>query len=721
MGDPIVHKPSPASPSFDRGRNQLRGATQPVVEHLEGRRMLYAGQLDAAFGTGGITKAPLGATKQFNDTVVLGDGRILAAGTGAGGSSGIDFTVARFTASGALDGTFGGGDGIVHTDFFGRDDVAKTVALVAGGKFIVGGTVGTVDGPLIVVARYNADGTLDTTFGTAGRASVRISGSDAFADLAVQSDGKVVVLGDTAGTAQTKRDLALVRFNADGSPDTTFGGGDGVATSDPSGSRFHVSRDDAARGLAIQSTGRIVVLAVGDGFTGTASGYTSDGTLDATFGIGGVHWEALPTSWDVDGDVVLAPDDSLLFSYTTGHYYRPFLGTRRIAADGSSLGGPFPPLPNYPQWPTWTREDGPVNFDADYVKALDVVWLPDGTYLQCGTIDGRFFVVRYLANGYYDSGFGAGGIAAVDLGGSTDMPDAARAMTMTADGKILLAGTFADGHQAAIVQLHADDFAGGAAAPRPWPFFFYDDQVTTNTDGVMRITGTAGDDRIWIEPYSNTSFAVHAFEGEGFENGSTSTMTLEGVAGVPVTRIVINGMGGNDRIWIAGGWGDLPVEIWGGAGNDTIIGGPRNDTIFGNLGKDHLEGGGGNDLLHGNGGHDRVIGNLGADRIFGDAGLDLLESGPGADRLFGGIDGDTIAGGAGPDTMYGEHGADTMTGGGGVDRAFNVAPMDTVLNVPIVSATTVSPPTSASTLLLQARVASVFRTLEGDEATSELL
>jgi uncharacterized delta-60 repeat protein len=712
MGDPIVHKPSPASPSFNRVRNQLRRAAQPVVEHLEGRRMLYAGQLDAAFGTGGITKAPLGATKQFNDTVVLGDGRILAAGTGVGGSTGIDFTVARFTTSGALDSTFGGGDGIVHTDFFGRDDVAKTIELVAGGKFVVGGTVGTPDGPTMLVARYNADGTLDTTFGTAGRASIRLSGSDAFADLAVQPDGKIVVLGDTAGTEQTKRDLALIRFNADGSPDTSFGSGDGIMTADPIG-MFYASQADAARSVALQSNGRIIVFARGNDFNLSISAFTPDGaSYDTGFNRHGLIVEA--DQWqDVDGDVIVAPDDSVVISHTTGNYQRPFLGKRIYAANGRSWVPTEPaPATPFPLLPNWTREDGWPHFDADYAWGLDVVLQSDGKLLQSGTINGRFCVVRYLASGYLDTGFGAGGIATVDLGGETDMPDAAYAIALTADGQILLAGTYADGHQAAIVRLHAASPAvGNLPAPRAWPLIRYDvEHVTINTDNVLRIVGTESDDEIYVGKYDT-------YTGDGIRADEFAFS----LSGVNIQSVLINGKGGNDRIWVKDGWGLLPIEIWGGAGNDTIIGGPRNDTIFGNLGKDYIEGGGGHDLLHGNGGHDRIVGNLGADRIFGDAGLDLLESGPGADRLFGGIDGDTIAGGAGPDTMYGEHGADTMTGGGGVDRAFNVAPMDTVLNVPIVSATTVSPPTSSGALLLQARVTSAFRTLEGDDAIDELL
>lgn len=696
---------SSVSRARDRVQHQLGRATRPVIECLEDRRMLYAGQIDAAFGMDGATKAPLGATKQINDMVVLVDGQILTVGTGIGGANGVDFTIARFAASGALDETFGGGDGIVHTDFFGRDDVAKTLAVVADGKFIVGGTVSTPNGPLMVVARYNDNGSLDTTFGTDGRASVRLSGSDAFADLVVQPDGKIVVLGDTAGTAETKRDLALVRFNADGSLDSTFGGGDGVVTVDPIG-MFYASQADAARSVALQSNGRIIAFARGTDFNWSISAYTADGMLDSTFNRHGLIVEA--DLWkDLDGDVIIAPDDSVVVSHTTGNYQRPFLGKRLYAANGRSWVPTEPaPATPFPQLPDWTREDGWPHFDADYAWGLDVTMQPDGKILQAGTINGRFCVVRYLQSGYLDTSFGAGGIATVDLGGETDMPDAAYAIALTADGQILLAGTYADGHQAAIVRLHATNPAvGDAPAPRAWPLIRYDVQhVTINTDDVLRIVGTEGDDDIYVDWGQYAGQYPDPIGADGF------SFTL---SDKNIRSVLINGMGGNDRIWIKDNWSLLPLEIWGGAGNDTIIGGPRNDTIFGNLGKDYIDGGAGNDLLHGNGGHDNVVGNVGHDRVFGDAGRDLLESGPGADRVFGGIDHDIVAGGAGPDTMYGEHGGDTITGGGGYDRAFHVSVLDTVLNVPVVSDTTVSPVVASGNPLMGPSIIPATRLLSG--------
>src|SRR5262245_684540 len=135
-------------------------------------------------------------------------------------------------ADGDLDTTFGSG-GIVITDF-GGDDVANAVALQSDGKIVAAGRTLFGGVSSFALGRYNSDGSLDTTFGTVGKVTTDSLG-DAFA-LSIRSDGKIVVAG---GRTQSPSTFVLARYNSDGSLDTTFGAGGKVVRTDFSG--FHVA------------------------------------------------------------------------------------------------------------------------------------------------------------------------------------------------------------------------------------------------------------------------------------------------------------------------------------------------------------------------------------------------------------------------------------------------------------------------------------------------
>src|SRR5205085_7009018 len=151
------------------------------------------------------------------------------------------------------------------------------VAITADNKLIVGGSVGNGTKNLFGLTRLNSDCSLDLTFGGGdGLATLDFGTSADLISLALTGDGKIVAVGK-AGTA-TGTDWAVARFNADGSPDTTFSG-DGMTTTDFFGF------GDTAYGVDVQPDGKIVA-------TGTASGvttqmavvrYSVDGSLDASF------------------------------------------------------------------------------------------------------------------------------------------------------------------------------------------------------------------------------------------------------------------------------------------------------------------------------------------------------------------------------------------------------------------------------------------------------
>jgi len=175
---------------------------------------------------------------------IQGDGRIVAAGWCCIDNS-RDFALIRYNTDGSLDTTFDG-DGRVRTDF-GGNDTGQGVAIQGDGKIVAAGFAGF---GAVALARYNADGSLDPTFGGDGMVTREPGGANA---VAIQRGGKIVTAGSGA-------DFVVDRYNIDGSIDTTFGG-DGRVSTDFAGSSDH------SNAVAIQADGKIV--AAGTAFVGT--------------------------------------------------------------------------------------------------------------------------------------------------------------------------------------------------------------------------------------------------------------------------------------------------------------------------------------------------------------------------------------------------------------------------------------------------------------------
>ena len=186
----------------------------------------------------------------------------------------IFFAVAVTAAPGDLDTTFDG-DGKVTTNFTAGDDVARGVAIQSDGKIVTAGSAGNT--PDFALARYNTDGSLDITFDGDGKVTTDIFFGDSAHGVAIQSDGKIVAVGDSV-------DFALARYNADGSLDTTFDGDGKVTTSFTAG-------EARARGVAIQADGKIVAVGevgVNPNLDFALARYNADGSLDTTFGVNGL-------------------------------------------------------------------------------------------------------------------------------------------------------------------------------------------------------------------------------------------------------------------------------------------------------------------------------------------------------------------------------------------------------------------------------------------------
>lgn len=285
-----------------------------------------AGMLDPSFGSSGVVTTALGTSAAAEGLVLQSDGKIVAvggAGMQSGGSYSDDFALARYNPDGSLDGSFGSG-GLVQAP----TGTALAAALQPDGKIVAGGTLYFNQ---FRVARYNTDGTLDAGFGSGGVVTTQVGTSgDDFAALLLQPDGKLVAGGASSNGGHTV--FTVVRYNADGSLDTSFGSGGVVTTPVGVG-------DSSILGLALEADGKIV--AAGNAFNGSAvvralARYTANGSLDSTFGSGGLVTTPLVGGQGVGGGPIeLQPDGKIVSVGTTWNGTRNEFAVARYAPDGS--------------------------------------------------------------------------------------------------------------------------------------------------------------------------------------------------------------------------------------------------------------------------------------------------------------------------------------------------------------------------------------------------
>jgi uncharacterized delta-60 repeat protein len=300
-------------------------------------------------------------------------------------------------STGYLDRTFSD-DGKVLTDVAG-DDTGEAVAVQADRKVVVAGT--THGGTDIALVRYNTDGTLDPSFDGDGIVITDVSGDDAAFAVAIQGDGRIVVGGFTDDGVSA----ALVRYDTDGTLDSTFGGGDGIATiSAGTGAVF--------LGIAIQSDDSIVATGMGN-FTGFFGGdallarIDSSGVPDASFGSGdGITTKKIGFGGITSG-VGVQPDGAIVVVGTS----LSITGNENVAVLRFDSSGSLD---------TTFGGDGIVKTDAAAGPdaGSDVALISDGSIVAIGSSSYEYgLLVGYNADGTLNSGFGTGGIVQTELGG----------------------------------------------------------------------------------------------------------------------------------------------------------------------------------------------------------------------------------------------------------------------------------------------------------------
>jgi len=313
--------------------------------------------------------------------------------------------------------SFRAGDGTVFTDV-GSSDVAFSAALQPDGKVVFAGySSGGINLDFALV-RYNADGSLDDSFGNGGMVTTDLERETNEArSIKIQNDGKLIVGGYTYSS--DTHDFALVRYNTDGSLDTSFGTG-GIVITD-------FGDSDWLWSTAIQVDGKIVI----GGYTESLdvdrfvlARYSIDGTLDQAFGNGGIVTTEVDSGASYGYSVAIQPDGKILLAGEAFRANQYDFALVRYNSNGSLDNG--------------FGTNGKVLVDIGFQdKTGSMVVQPDGKIVVAGRDVSDFVILRFNIDGTLDSAFGNGGKVITDFGG---MSDYAYSVMLQSDGKIIAAG-----------------------------------------------------------------------------------------------------------------------------------------------------------------------------------------------------------------------------------------------------------------------------------------
>ena len=439
------------------------------------------GDLDTSFDGDGIVITDNNSnTESIADLAVQPDGKIIAVGTSYPSAT-LQAVVVRYNPDGSLDSTFGtGGKAFIPTIS------PSSVALQPDGKIVVGGSyfVGLLGGEFPIydffVGRLNSNGSLDTTFNGTGKLVLDLSGgSDVANSVKIQPDGKILLAGSSNQTTIGANDYAIVRFNPDGSFDTTFDGDGRVFTTiTPQGTSVFLNE------IAIKADGKIVATGSAYLFPQQGEGvddaiatvsYNPDGSLDTSFGGDGRVFTQEPSERSFGNSVIVQPGGKIL-----------------VVGRSRSFNG------------------------------------QDRTYL-----------VRYNADGSFDSSFGAGGKSLPSGGSANDVE-------VQSDNKILIALTFglSQGSLGFVGRLRADGspdptFSGDGFNGFPLPASHSANSVALQPNGKVLIggsVGTSGSQDFILARFENSVCTVNCpapsrekiadFDGDGktdlsvFRNGT---------------------------------------------------------------------------------------------------------------------------------------------------------------------------------------------------------
>jgi uncharacterized delta-60 repeat protein len=380
------------------------------------------GALDTSFATAGVARTAVGPTDDHAEAMVVQpDGKVVVAGWG-NGPLGYAFELVRHERDGTLDATFGDGGRVVAAIGHGADEV-HAMALQPDGKLLVAGTVDeSPKGKSFALARFNADGSLDAGFGTGGQVitSFGSQSDEAFA-IALQPDGRIVLGGHTA-TLTRGIDFALARYLPDGTLDPSFGTGGLVVKP------IHaLDSRDSVYALALQPfNGELCIVAAGGEGDFTLHRFHADGSDDDGFGVGQRPDAEFGSVIGAARAITIDAQGRLVVAGHVGHDF----ALLRLNADGladETFGGSG-------------RVITAVS-DTNWDEAQAVTVQADGRVLVAGwryagsSSSGDFVLARYTTTGALDAGFGSGGLTLTPVA-PNGHDDQGRAIALQPDDRV---------------------------------------------------------------------------------------------------------------------------------------------------------------------------------------------------------------------------------------------------------------------------------------------
>jgi uncharacterized delta-60 repeat protein len=619
------------------------------------------GSPDDTFGTGGSVTLSV-QLDESRQLAIQPDGKILAVGEKEIGTEfAWQYIITRINTDGTSDTSFGNG-GFVYTGTLEQDLSGFSIAVTPDGRILVAGA--GANG--ISLARYFADGSLDTSFGNGGLVTSDPQGGSIAYQIAFDSDGKFITASDGAG-------LALFRYNSDGTRDVTFA--DGGTADTRVVAPYSENIAEGARGLAIQPDGKVVVVGqveldnvsypripeaqahsdffiarIDAGSAGPAAPATSmqnpiprpdaqldsRGTLIVTTAAGDDH-----ITIDLSGPNVRLNRNGTITTY-------PMVSVNKLdiqSGDGNDTIIASVDIPEI-------INSGAGNDSIVTGDGTDTIDAGDGN----NTVSSGRGSDSVIAGDGNDSINGGDGENVIDAGAGNNFVqlDAGSVRTQGGDDTIIGGGgddfggvsITSGGGNDSITTGDGDDVINCGEGDDTVNSGGGDDQITSGGDadsgeGAV-IDAGAGNDGIL------SLFARSIMGGEGNDRiGAYAALRVDGGAGDDVIRV--------------GSSSDHPALVFGGDGNDSIFTGDGDDTIYGEAGRDTVHAGAGNDRVAGGSGKDLLFGQDGNDRLFGGGGNDRLEGQGGDDRLVGGGGADIINGGNGTDAATHDDSSDLIT------------------------------------------------------------
>jgi uncharacterized delta-60 repeat protein len=531
-------------------RNTRRRATASAFEPLESRQLMSGGgELDPSFNRNGVNfVVPVPSDVRYvgSDVAVQVDGKTVVTGT-TYSQYVTQFLTARFNADGTIDKTFGPHhDGTVYTQVGGNRTEASALAIQPDGKIVVVGTLdingagwdGSDYHSEFAIARYNSDGSLDTSFDGDGKKTIQVNDMSNAYDVVIQRDGKIVVAGGDYSGGMTwsgyvaNTDFAAVRLNPNGSMDKSFDG-DGKVT-------IAMGDEEDAHAVTID-------------YTGTAQTNPNYGKIV----LAGRHDE-YGRSWMVVARLNTNGSRDKTFDHTrglpdTGYNIDPFLGHKNAALNGVLMQADGKIVVA-----GWTGDDDAgsnqfalVRYDANgkldrtfgtsgngMVETgfggadfgQDIVASADGGMIVGGLVNGSFALAAYDANGKLNSAFGTDGKVKLSLGDFKG--GGSVGLATTPDGRLVIAG----GHNFATARVFqerprlriATEQNGSESRPREGSVLITRDSAALPLRVYLNIDGNATLDQDYTTNLSGTGSSMAAARTRGLKLGNLGGGILGG-------------------------------------------------------------------------------------------------------------------------------------------------------------------------------------------------